>query len=436
MACFLLAAALQAGPPDAATPPRAVSEEELPGWLAAERPVLRSVELLGLEHTKDAMVRRELRVREGAVLDRDLLRETRLRLEETRLFESITWRAYETAPGQAVLDVELDERHGFGNLWNLLGRGVADALRKKVRVRYSNLAGRGVNLVAEHKWERTQPSVFLSAHAVRPFGLPANVEIVARRGRPQYDLEDDGQDLFTLRTRGLEVLARRVVAPGTVVEVGGRLRERRFTVRRPDTPDGVVAGPQWGVEHRVWDTAHQRGAVSLRVFHALGALRGDVRYTRGLLGLSYRACSSGGGQERLPASELAARVNWGRGSAGTPLDDMFAPGTASEAEFPLRAHRQKRDGVLGRAPIGRELTSANLEWRRRFLRLDSFRAAAVLFYDVAHIGRPAQGGARTLQDVGVGLRLQGTLPTIVRLDFAHGLTDGKNALTAGIGHTF
>jgi surface antigen-like variable number repeat protein len=413
MASFILSAALQAPPVEAtAAAPRPVAEEQLTQWLADARPVLRSVEISGLEHTREALVRRELGLQEGDLLDADRLREARLRLGETRVFESALFRVQEVAPRHAVLEVDLDERHGFGNVWNLLGRGAVDALRKKVRVRYSNLAGRGLSFLVEHKWERTQPSLSIVTHAVRPLGLPANLAIVARRSRPMYDLEDDGEDPFTLRTRGLGVIARRVVAPGTVLEVGA-------------------------VEHDLWEAPRHRVNASLRFFHAVRALGSDLEYTRGLLGVSYRWWPNGRGNgSRLPRSEVAAQAYWGRGSSGLPLDDMFSPGAASEMEFPLRAHRQKRDGILGRGPIGQDLLSANLEWRRSLLTIDRFRVGAVAFYDVAHTGRSPQGPQPTLHDVGVGLRLQGKSHSILRVDFGHSFTDGNNALTAGIGHAF
>jgi hypothetical protein len=434
---FLLVVALQAAAGQQGGPaPAVVTEERLPAWLAAERPRLRSVELRGLQHTRDWVVRRELTLREGEAFDVRRVRETRQRLEETRVFEGIGLQAVPGPPGEAVLQIDLDERHGFGNLWNVLARGAVEAFRQKARVRYGNVAGRGVNLLAEYKWERTQPSLAVSMHAPRPFGLPANVEVVARRGRPQYDLEDDGTDPFTLRTRGIELDLRRVVAAGTLLELGGDVRDRRFSTGGPQGVDGIDAAVHGRVEQRVLDSVRRRMVVSLRVFRAARALGGDLDYTKAIAGISCRAWSSGHGQEPIAASEIAAQVRWGDGSATTPLDDMFAPGAASEMEYPLRAHRQKRDGILGRAPIGRRMALVNVEVRRRLLAADTFSAGVVAFYDVAHTARSPQGAARTLQDVGVGVRTQGRGSSLLRLDFSHSLSDGKNALTAGIGHAF
>ena len=115
---------------------------------------------------------------------------------------------------------------------------------------------------------------------------------------------------------------------------------------------------------------------------------------------------------------------------------MFAPGAASEMELPLRAHRQKNGGVLGGAPIARSLALANFEWRQRLLRRKAFQVGYVLFYDGGVMGRTAQGGDETLHDVGIGLRLGLRGKLLLRGDWGYGLTDGKNALTAGIGQVF
>jgi hypothetical protein len=115
---------------------------------------------------------------------------------------------------------------------------------------------------------------------------------------------------------------------------------------------------------------------------------------------------------------------------------MFTPGAASEMEFPLRAHRQKAGGVLGRAPISRSIAIANVEWRQRLWRAPVGQAGYVLFYDGGWMGRTARGGDQTLHDVGVGLRVGLRGATLLRADYAWSLTDGKSALTAGIGQVF
>jgi hypothetical protein len=103
--------------------------------------------------------------------------------------------------------------------------------------------------------------------------------------------------------------------------------------------------------------------------------------------------------------------------------------------LPLRAHRQKRGGVLGHGPIGRSLVLMNAEWRQRVGAARGVGVAAILFYDGARVGRMARGGGDTLHDVGVGLRV-GVGGALLRADWGHGITDGRNSLTAGIGQVF
>jgi outer membrane protein assembly factor BamA len=177
---------------------------------------------------------------------------------------------------------------------------------------------------------------------------------------------------------------------------------------------------------------------------ALGGMRAstgwgsDLSFTRSLARASYRAWLAP--QEAavaLQPSEVAAQFHWGRGGASTPLDEMFAPGAASQMELPLRAHRQKRGGVLGRAAIGRTLALANVEWRQRLFRRGTFQAGSALFYDFARVGDTARGlSSEVLHDIGFGLRIGTGRGLILRGDFAYSLTDGKTALTAGLGHAF
>ena len=76
---------------------------------------------------------------------------------------------------------------------------------------------------------------------------------------------------------------------------------------------------------------------------------------------------------------LSARLTWGRGGGGMPIDEMFAPGGSPEMELPLRAHPETLDGTLGVSPLGRGLTLTNLEWRRRVFRSTLVQAAVVVF---------------------------------------------------------
>jgi outer membrane protein assembly factor BamA len=405
---------------------------------ATEVPVVRTVVILGAEHTQASLVRAEIRVREGEALDSGDVRETRRRLEETDLFSRVDIRIRPVGTLLVDVEVELADRHGLGGLSEVGARLAVDLFKKRITTRYANIAGRGVTAGIFYRWERTQPQLGFELDSVRPFGLGVNVHAGALTGRPTYDLDDDGQDLFMLRSRGGDFGLQRVVGSRTTAGAGLHYRDRTYTITRPDTPSGRVSALHAGLEHRIVDGSRHRLDLALVGMRASSAWGSDLSFTRHLARATYRGALAPPEIDiALQPSEVAAQVHWGRGGASTPLDEMFAPGAASNMELPLRAHRQKRGGVLGRSPIGRTLALLNAEWRHRLVRKGTFQIGTVLFYDGARIGDTAQGPSSvTLHDVGFGIRIGIRRTMILRGDIAYSPTDGKNALTAGLGHAF
>ena len=402
------------------------------------RPVVRTVVILGAEHTRESLVRAEIRVREGEALGPEDVRETRRRLEETGLFTRVDVRVRPVGTDLVDVEVDLADRHGLGGLGEVGGRLAVDLAKSRITTRYANIAGRGVTAGVFYRWQRTQPQLGFELDAVRPFGIGVNVHAGALTGRPTYDLDDDGRDPFTLRTRGADFRLRRVVGPRITAEAGVHYRMRTYTVSRPDTPSGRVSALHAGLEHRIVDRARHRLDLALGGMRASSAWGSDLSFTRSLARATYRGALAPPEIDiALQPSEIAAQIHWGRGGASTPLDEMFSPGAASQMELPLRAHRQKRGGVLGRGPIGRTLALLNAEWRHRLVRKGTFQVGTALFYDGARVGETAQGlSSTTLHDVGFGIRIGMGRTLILRGDFAYSPTDGNNALTAGLGHAF
>jgi hypothetical protein len=313
-----------------------------------------------------------------------------------------------------------------------LGRQAAYAFSSKVKLTYRNLLP-GITVGGEYKWEDTQPRLAGQLDWVRPAGLGFNARLYGITTRPEYNLEGP----LTMRSHGVDVAGRRVIGPSWVGELGLRTRTRTFTRERPDTPDGRWTGLDVGVDRYLLQEGRHRAMVSARLFHTAGLLGSDLEFGRGALAARYEGVLAGYDGSRMPGSQLAARVLVGRGTSGTPLDEMFAPGTASEADYPLRARKQKSGGVLGPTAIGRDLSLVNVEWRQRLFRVgESVRFGAVVFYDGARVRETAQGADAIYHDAGGGLRLA-IGSALFRLDYGFSLTgDGKNALTVGLGQVF
>jgi tetratricopeptide (TPR) repeat protein len=404
-------------------------------WNRIGQPIVQNIRVEGTKRLKKGWVRREVTPSEGGLLRPRHLEGTRLRLDETGVFRGVSLRPVPLGDGKADFEVTVAERHGLWDLWpEFVARSVVYAASKKVRLRYYNPFGAGVTLGGEYKWESTQPRLEGRLFWPRPVGLPFNFYLEGGTARPTYEL--DGP--MTLRTRGLAAGIRRVFGARTVAQVGLRARHRTFSRFRFDSPDGDLHGFDAGIERRWLDRRRHRLHSALYFFQSAEELGSDFIYPRGLAVLRYYGIVAGVDESEMPGVVFATQLQWGVGGTGMPLDDMFAPGAASEMDFPLRGHRQKRSGVLGYAPIGRNVLVGNVEWRQRVLNMKRLQGGVVLFYDGARVGDTAQGPREeVLHDAGIGLRLQIRGAPVLRLDYGWSLTgDGKTALTAGVGHVF
>ncbi len=410
------------------------SDEALAVWNGLGLPVVGEVRISGLAHTLDRVARREVAVEGGQVLTLARVRETRLRLSETGAFEGVTVRPVLRGHGRADLAVALVERHGLyhGPLDLALDLGT-NLLFERVHARYSDIAGSGISIGGQYRWEQNQPELSFQIAWPRPLGLGANLRVTAVRGRQLYDL---GAPLLR-RSRGVDLSLRRVLDPVTVGELAVRIRARSFSRPDPDARPGDLVGLEVGLDRTLLETHRHRLSAGLRLFDAGRALGSDVAFSRATASVSYRAFLLPPEGSLIERSVLAARLSLGRGGAGMPVDEMFAPGGSPEMELPLRAHPQTRQGMLGVSPIGRRLTLTNLEWRRRLFRSALAQVAVVAFHDGAWIsGMPGRHGRTSLQDVGVGVRVGLGGASILRFDYGHGLSDGANAFFFGLNQAF
>ena len=405
------------------------TDEALASWNMLGGPKLAKLEITGLSHTKDRVARRELRLREGQPLDLDRLRETRRRLVDVGVFERVTLRPYPRGDGTADLEVALLERHGFASSrTEFAATTLAQLADRRIGLRYANIGGTGAAAGVSWRFAEGRPEVALGLDWPRPFGLDANLRLIARRGRQGYLFEEPVERT----SRGLDLALRRVLGARTVGEIGFSYRDRVFSAESPSAVPGTVTGVQLGLERRLLDRTGQRLDAEVHAFGALPALGGDLSFARGVASLRYEWAP--GSAAEPDGTLLVTRALYGRGTDSLPLDEGFLPGGGPESPFPLRAHRQFEDGVAGATPLGRSLILFNMEVRRTLLSRGPLHLGLAVFYDAARSSRGLQA-TPWQHDVGAGLRfaLSGT---IVRIDWGHGLTDGANAWTIGVGQAF
>ena len=411
-------------------------DDALAQWNRLDRPSLRAMSLGGLSRTRGSVVRREIVVVEGSTLRLDDLRETRLRLTELGAFRRVTLRPVPLGEGKADLEVALDERPplGGGRLEVLAGLAV-NLLYERVRLRYYNIAGAGITLGAQYRWETHRPQLVAGFGVPRPFGAPFHLSLEAFGGRQDYDLGDDPAAL-ECRAGGGGLRVRAVLGPRTVLDTGARVSDRTFSRPEPYAPPGRLVALQAGLEHRLVDAWRHRLDASVRLAGASEAWGSELGFARAEARLEYRLFASPPEGTTMEASVVAAQLVAGWGSPGTPVDEMYAPGASPDMLLPLRAHPQANDGMLGETPLGRSLLLGNLEWRRRVFDGSLLQVGLVVFTDVAGVfGRP-DGPPATLTDAGVGLRLAVKGGTVLRVDYGRGLNDDSRAVYIGFNQAF
>ena len=408
------------------------ADEALAVWNVVGKPVVGSVEITGLTHTRDEVARREIGFGQGQVMELARVRQARLRLAEVGIFDRLTLRPVPIGDGKADLDVALLERYGLFENWAELAvtTGV-NALNQRIQPRFSNIGGLGVSIGGRYRWEKNRPELALLVDWPRPFAVGGYLHLTAARGRQAYALAEPLEDRF----RGADLGFRSVLGGRTIGELSARVRERSFSRPGNSATPGTLVGLGGGLERRLFESRRHRVDASVRFLSAIPPFGSDVRFSQGILTLGYKAALSSPEGTLIEPSVLATAARLGRASPGTPIDEMFAPGGSPDMELPLRAHPQAMDGALGAAPLARSIDLIDLEWRRRLIRKSLFQIGFVLFYDGARITDTLEVGPHNFHDMGVGLRL-GLAGTVVRLDFGHGLTDGKNAFFFGMNQVF
>ena len=125
-----------------------------------------------------------------------------------------------------------------------------------------------------------------------------------------------------------------------------------------------------------------------------------------------------------------------RVSEGSPAGLWSGAGDGHARSELLRAHPLLDDGVInvtGSTVFGRRLMFANAEAQRWLQGPLPARFGVAVFADIANASHSLDAIGTPLQvDVGAGLRLKiPAVNRVLRVDFAHGLRDGANAVTAG-----
>jgi hypothetical protein len=392
----------------------------LRAWNRIDRPRVNLVRIAGVRHTRHQTIAETLGIQPNMLLTADVFEHARRRLEALPDRSTVRLALRPEADGFASVDVVVVERTGVPRTtadWTAAGaRALAT---QSVAVTLPGGTGQGELWSAEWRFWQNRPRVGLAFETARAGRLPGVWRMDASWDRESFSPAGAAS-----------------VAPIQESRLHGALTVSNWLTPRLrysisggfDTWNGNRKAAVFGgaIERRWFG---DRAAIDVHAndWIAVGGSRGfqslgwqlNVRSSTELRGWVARA--TGGADRVTNATPLGLWPGAGDGQTRAPL---------------LRAHPLTEDGVIAlgsSAAFGRSLTYGSAEIQRWFERPWLAHVGMAGFVDIACAARREAGDMSPVHvDIGTGLRLRiPGLAGALRIDGAHGLRDGDNALTLG-----
>jgi hypothetical protein len=373
----------------------------LDAWNRVGEPAVDLVTVLGLQRTTHRSVERFLGIRSGRVLTRDRSDRATRRLDELPAAAMTRLEYLPRAAGTAEVRAHVVERNVVPRgMLTWVGIGLRAAASREISAAAASLARGGERLEGSWRFWPHRPAASIGLH------VP---------GRP---------GVFSL-----ELLWEHQPFTDTAVADARRLATQ---ARLADWASGDVRWEGRGGYAR-WE---EQGS--------FGMLGGSTRFERGRLRVGASVdVWLGASRFVLGSAQAGWRSSRDRqgfvldleGSLETiqreaPLDLWRAGDTGHARPTLLRAHPVLQEGRLRVDRLGRHLAQGTAETQHWWRPAGAIALGAAAFVDVARTSGRLAAGSLTDADVGGGIRL--ALPGrtgLFRVDIAHGLRDGRNALS-------
>jgi Papain-like cysteine protease AvrRpt2 len=390
----------------------------LRAWNRIGRPRMNTVRLAGLRRTRYEIVAQSLHVEAGELITAEAFDRSRRLLSELpdRADGRLTLRP--EADGFASFDIVLRERPARprgSTEW--IAASVQAGLDREIAATIPGPTGQGEVWTASWRWWEDRPRVAVSFAAPRRGQLPGVWRV-------------DGS--WDTQTYALATIA------------GEHVRESRV--------HGAVSFSSWMASHMrysftggvdSWNGARRDALFGASLEHRSSGDRVSLatEATRWVPLSGDRGFSSFAARAQLRASAAAQRWEY-RAVAGVHRTTDTAPlalwGGAGEGRVRsplLRAHPLLTGGIVNAgsdSAFGRTLMSGTIEARRWLDRPRLPQIGLAMFSDVARSSRSLANDSLFNVDLGAGVRIR--VPgwqNALRVDVAHGLRDGRHALTFG-----
>ena len=382
------------------------TDAALDAWNHVGEPVLDLVRIDGLRRTKTGVVANAIGLAPGRVLTPDALALGRRRLEDLPAASASRLEYTPVGRGQTELRAAVVEPSLVPSGWfDAGGVAVGAAINRELAWTFTSPSGNGEAISAQWRWWENRPRVSLSASVpVRP-GILTIDGFVERQ---TFSTTDSSQAIV--------VDDRRSVSAGLHDWATPWLRW-----------NAVLGADQWnglGTLPRLTGSLDVRAAadrVALGVASTVWPDQDGFASTRA--GVRWRSTAEATG------AALIAVVDGAIVTRRAPHDLWPGADTGQATSTLLRAHTSLIQGVIVSQAFGRQVVHATGEWQSRSRPVWIARIRGAVFVDAARAWQGDYVRDRTLVDVGGGVRMGLSGRGTVRIDVAHGLTDGANAVS-------
>lgn len=384
----------------------------LDAWNHVGEPRLDLVTIDGLTNSSYRSVLDVMGVAHGEVITNGTVARARRRVADLPAVAASRVEVEPRGGGQAQIDVGVVERSTVPrSRTELIEDGARAVVDREIVETFANLDGGGDAWSASWRWWGDRPKVGFGYAAPALFGTHAVWRLEGSWEAQSYASAD--AVVRSERTRAA-IGASDWLAPNWRWHATSGLDRWRG------------AGAFWfgsgGIERR---TADDRATVAVGATvwsgHARFATAGvDGSWTSRAEPVGWRVRASAGG--RLATDDA-------------PMDLWEGAGAGHARAALLRAHPLLDGGIIAGPAFGRRIEHATVSIERWPSTMMLWGAGVAAFVDVASVQRQLDrlGPRAPLVDAGAGIRLRAAwLPGIVRVDYAHGLRDGADAVSVGL----
>ena len=387
----------------------------LDAWNRVGEPVIDQINVTGLQRTRYEVAARVMGLETQTMLTRKDLIVARRRFAELPAAQTTRLAMRPGENGRAELDASIIERPlvPFSPL-ALTAVGLRALTDREAMITIASPSGGGEAWTGTWRWWERRPKVALAFDSVAPFGGLWGVSILGERQTYEAD--------------------------ATLNEESRRRAEFHVS-------NWVARGLRWEGTAAIDRFADGDGTGSWRAVSFGGAVQGRFAGDRAVIDMR-----AGTWVGELTTWSVALRSEWRSDTrhegfvwlaraqdavvgADAPLALWPGAGTGQGRDGLLRAHPLIDDGIIRDAPFGRHVFDGGVEGRRWMqLARKPIRFAPAVFLDVARAYYTLDDASQRWQtDVGTGLRVAIPGSGVFRIDVAHGLADGRTALSIGWG---